>query len=40
MTLFFCEANVTKILFRPGNLREKEVREALSQARKKLGMNK
>ncbi len=34
------EANVSKILSRPGNLREKEVREALSKARKKLGMNK
>lgn len=34
------EANVAKILSRPGNLREKEVREALSKARQKLGMNK
>ena len=34
------EANVSKILSRPGNLREKEVKEALSQPRKKLGTNK
>ena len=34
------EANVSKIISRPGNLREKEVREALSKARQKLGMNK
>lgn len=34
------EASVAKILSRPGNLREREVREALSKARKKLGMNK
>ena len=34
------EANVSKILSRPGNLREKEVRGALSKARKNLGMNK
>lgn len=34
------EVNVSRILSRPGNLREKEVREALSKARQKLGMNK
>lgn len=34
------EANVSKILSQPGNLREKEVRGALSKARKNLGMNK
>ena len=34
------EANVSKMLSQPGNLREKEVREALSKARQRLGMNK
>jgi hypothetical protein len=39
-SIYPSEANVSKILSRPGNLREKEVREALSKSRQMLGMNK
>lgn len=34
------EANVAKLLSKPGNLREKEVRDALSKTRQMLGLSK
>lgn len=34
------EANVSKLLSKPGNLREKEVRDALSKTRQMLGLSK
>ena len=34
------EANVSKLLSKPGNLREKKVRDALSRARQMLGLSK